>query len=141
MRAFWILLIALALGWGLWTLLGTEDPSPYDPLPPSGPAPSETPAAGVSAPVAQTTGVLTVTVRTPDGDPPEGTEAGYRFGDGERVQPVDRRGQVRFTDAPLGDLVVVAHAKGYRTGTQRRYLTAGVPTDVVLVLEAGSNED
>lgn len=134
MRALWLILLILALSWGLWHLLGTSADDAYDPLPP--PPPEETTPKASAGPVYQTTGVLTVTVRTAEGAAPLGTEAGYRWGEGERVKPVDRRGQVRFTDAPLGDLVIVAHADGYEDGTQRRFLSSGVPTDVVLTLEA-----
>jgi hypothetical protein len=139
MRALWMILLILALSWGLWYLLGTDEDVAYDPLPPPPPVEETAPKAPAGH-VYQTTGVLTVTVRTPEGTAPSGTEAGYRWGEGERVKPVDRRGQVRFTDAPLGDLVIVAHADGYRKGTQRRFLSSGVPTDVVLTLEEKDTE-
>lgn len=138
MRTFWLLLLVVALAWGLWSLLGSEDEWAPDLLPADPPASEAEPEAPPAPPgtgVLLTTGVLTVTVRASDGKIPPGTEAGYMRGQGERVKRADAKGQVRFSDAPLGDLVVVAHAPGYRDGTQRRFLSAGLPTSLVIVLE------
>jgi hypothetical protein len=134
MRSFWLLLLIVALTWGLWSFFRTEEEWSPDPLP-TAPAPKESPADPIAGRAIQTTGVVSITVRTREGAAPEGTEAGYRWGDGERLKPIDQQGTVRFTDAPLGDLIVVAHADGYVTGTRRQFLSAGVPTDVVIVLE------
>lgn len=139
MRSLWLVLLVIALAWGLWSLLGSEEEWSPDHLPPVRPTPEagpEAPAAPPGTGVLLTTGVLTVTVRTSDGKIPPESEAGYLRGRGERVKRTDEKGQVRFSDAPLGDLVVVAHAPGYRDGTQRRFLTAGLPTNLVIVLES-----
>ena len=137
MRTFWLLLLTVALAWGLWSLLGSEDEWTPDQLPadtealPTTTEPQAPPGTGVLL----TTGVLTVTVRTSEGALPLDAQAGYLRGAGERVKRCDEKGQVRFSDAPLGELVVVAHAPAFRDATQRCYLSAGLPTDVVLVLE------
>ena len=144
MRSFWLLLLILALGWGLWSLLGSEEEWSPDNLPadlPASDSGSETLPAPPGSGVLLTTGVLTITVRTSDGKIPAGTEAGYQRGGGERVKFTDEKGHVRFSDAPLGDLVIVAHAPGYRDATQRRFLSAGLPTSLVIVLQAEEDPD
>jgi hypothetical protein len=80
--------------------------------------------------------VLSIKVRTSHGEAPPETTAGYRRGNGERVRKIDADGQVRFSDAPLGEVVIVAHAPGYEDGTRTTYISAGVPVDLVIVLES-----
>lgn len=131
-----ILILTVALAWALWSWLGTEEEWTPDALPedtaPEVSQPAPPPGTGVQL----TTGVLTITVRTSHGAAPPEATAGYLRGYGERVRTVDENGQVRFSDAPLGEINLVAHAPGYEDGEQRRYISAGVPVDVVIVLES-----
>ena len=135
MRSFFLLLVTAALAWGLWTLLGSaeERPFPVEAPPEEPPVPEEADTTAARR-ARLTTGTLVVTVQTPKGEVPPGAVAGYRFAGEDRLRRPNREGQVRFTDAPLGPLSVVARAPGFVEAEQRRPLLAGVRLDVVLVL-------
>ncbi|MDA1194818.1 MAG: hypothetical protein O2894_06505 [Planctomycetota bacterium] len=79
--------------------------------------------------------MLVVTVTSASGHVPAGARAGYIFGGRENLRAADARGQVTFTDAPLGEIEIVARAPGFERGAQRRYLNAGLRTDVIMALQ------
>ena len=135
MRTLWILLLIGALAWGSWALL-FEDEDPGDA---TDPYTEQSDRKEILDParrrVSPTTGALVIRVRTAAGHIPARGKAGYRHRGETRLKALDAQGQVLFTDAPLGDLIVVARAPGYPDATQPRYLTSGIRTDVVLVLK------
>lgn len=133
MKTFWVVLLTAALACGLASFLGGDGEETYDGLP-ADETPEDTPPTPPGA-APLTTGVLTVTVRTSHGAAPPESTAGYAFGRGERLRKVDVDGRVRFSDVPLGWVTIVAHAPGYEDGTMRKYLSSGVPVDLVIVLK------
>jgi len=141
MRTLALLVVTCLLAWGLWSFFGAgEEPSP-DHLPADPKAERSQPKAPPGGGVLLTTGVLTVTVRTSHGTAPAEATAGYLRGEGERVRRIDENGQVRFSDAPLGWVIAVAHAPGYADGSERHYVSAGLATDVVIVLKSPQDEE
>ena len=109
------------------------------PAPVSGPEAVEAPAGGASQPEVAVRepkrGTLVVRVRTEDGSPlPPGTQAGYLVGRMERVRSAADDGTFRFADAPLGDVELIAKADGYRLGSGRARVVAGLSTEAVVVL-------
>jgi hypothetical protein len=141
MRTLWLLLLAGLLAWGTWLLLfQDEDPAVLtDPYTEETQRP-EAPRAQGAQP-GPTTGTLAVRVRTAAGHIPAQAKAGYRHRGELRLKALDARGGVLFTDAPLGDLIVVAAAPGYLESTQPRYLTSGIRTDVILTLKTGASPE
>jgi hypothetical protein len=136
-RFFLLTMLTILLAWGAWTILRdpAETTSHLGP-PPEDMAPEEDPDAidGETRRARLTTGTLVVTVRTPDGSVPADARAGYRYGGEDRWRRVNRTGEARFTDAPLGLLEVQAQAPGYTSGSQQYTVMAGVRADVVLLL-------
>ena len=141
MRVVVLALITLALAWGVWQLVGDEEslPSfPQDEGPPEeGPDPRITASdERVYAPgTMPTTTRLTITVTSFSGHVPEGARAGYVYGGREILRKVNERGQVTFTDAPLGMVEIIARAPGFERGSQRRYLNAGLSSEVPMALK------
>ncbi len=140
MRVFALLALILLLAWGVWQLVGDDDllsqsPTELDGTP-DGPDPGVQAAdERVYAPgTLPTTGTLVVTVMSMSKHIPEGARAGYVYGGRDRLRPVNERGQVTFSDAPLGYVDVVARAPGFERKAQRYYLNAGVPAEVPMVL-------
>ena len=135
MRTLWLVLLTGALAWGLWSVLGDAE-TPDTGLLPSDPVDQDPVPQETRPRVYRTTGTLRITVRQDGGPAPEGTKAGYRLlSGGGRMKPVNDLGEVRFTDAPLGKLTVVAESPKGREAEQARFLTSGIPLDIVLVLE------
>ena len=131
-----VLLVLVACGAGyLW--LGEPGappptaPSPEVDRPPPPPPPSET----RTRPLA-TTGTLRIRVSTEDGkDLPADARAGYaKYGGPPRMRSHDGDGTFLFTDAPVGEIEVIAEAKGYRETRQRVVVQPGVPAETVLVV-------
>jgi hypothetical protein len=69
-----------------------------------------------------------------DGAVPFGTEVGYEAAGKERWLYAKEDGDREF-EAPIGDVVVIAKAPGFPTVRRPLLLSAGVPEEVVLVLE------
>jgi len=134
MRLLLLLAVTLALAYGVWTFLGDEE----TPHTPSGvePAPTAEAPDTPKPPPIVTTVTLVLTVRTEAGTIPQGTLAGYSWGGEDRLRTVGATGRLTFTDAPAGPLTLVARAPGYEPIEQKRYLTAGVPSDAILILKA-----
>ncbi len=131
MRLFLTLALAPVFAHGVWTFLGDDEPlAPVA----EGEAPPAQPAPKGPRP-APTTVRLLLTVRTEGSTIPQGTAAGYRWGGDERLRPVDEQGRVSFTDAPTGNLTLLARAPGYETLEQKRYLAGGIPHDAILILK------
>jgi len=140
MRTALLTVVTLLLAWGVWQVVGGEDLLPStDPVedgPLGGPDPSITASdERTYAPgTMPTSGTLVVRVLSKSGHVPEGARAGYVYGGRDRLRPVGERGQVTFTDTPLGSLEIVGLAPGFGRMAQRHYLNAGVPSEVLLVL-------
>jgi hypothetical protein len=133
MRPVHLVLLALVLAAGLWLLLAPRSGEPT-----SDPASRAADAAGDGAEpwMRLKSGTLLLRVRALDGSIPPETEAGYRTDRGERMRAVHPpRGEAEFTDAPLGDLVVVARAPGYQPLSRPARIEAGAREELVLVLE------
>jgi hypothetical protein len=129
MRPSHLVLLALLLAAGLWLVLR---PAPTD-LPQE---PGATVGDGAEPWMRLTAGTLTLRVRALDGTIPLGAEAGYRTDRGERLRAVHPpAGEAEFTDAPLGELVVLARAPGYQPLARPARVEAGAREDLVLVLE------
>ena len=130
-----ILLVFLAAAGAYLLLGGPAAPPPAPPAaevePPPPPPPSET----RTRPLA-TTGTLVIRVTTEDGkDLPEGTRAGYaKYGGPPRMRSQGGDGRFLFTDAPVGEIEVIAEAKGYREVRQRVVVQPGVPAETVVVI-------
>lgn len=132
MRTLFLIALTVALAYGIWTLLG-DDGEPPAPLPEE--VPAQEPAATPAGTPAPKTVTLVLIVRTSASTIPKGTVAGYRWGGDDRLRPVGETGRVMFTDAPTGQVTLLARAPGYEPIEQQRYLTGGVPTDAILTLE------
>ncbi len=136
MRIVLLTLVTAVLAWSVWTFL--SDPqaeTPDEPAPPPvEPAPVSPEDERANSRARLTTGTLVVTVRDAKGGVPEKAKAGYRHAGEDRVRFVNKQGQVRFTDAPLGTLTVLARAPGFKADEQKKPMTAGVPADVYFVL-------
>ena len=143
MRVFLLLLVTAVLAWGVWLLVGDPDAFRGADDPALGSAPGEGPDPRITASDEHvyapgsmpTTTRLTITVTSLSGHVPEKAEAGYVYGGREVLEPVDDRGRVTFNDSPLGMLEIIARAPGFQRGSQRRYLNAGLPTEVPMVLK------
>ncbi|MDJ0521712.1 MAG: hypothetical protein QNJ90_06510 [Planctomycetota bacterium] len=131
MRVLIIFALTAALAYGVWTLLGDDGESTQSP----GEEYSNSVTPTTTRAPAPRTVTLALTVRTAASTIPPGTVAGYRWGGDDRVRPVDERGKVTFTDAPTGQVTLIARAPGYEELVQQRYLTGGVPTSAILILE------
>ena len=140
MRLALILFLTAGLAWIVLQVVGDDGADvPTDLAAPQDAANAG--AAGHTGPrAALTTGVLDVTVTSRSGHVPRGAQAGYRSGLEDRLRPVDERGHVIFTDAPLGNLEVLARAPGFRPATQKRFLNAGLQLSVLLRLEKEEGE-
>jgi hypothetical protein len=133
-RLLAVLAVTVALAWGVLRLLGNDEPAPQ--VPEDAPGRNAPVDAHTGRPLpAPRTGTLVVTVRSRAGRIPRGARGGYRVGGVDRLRPVNARGQALFTDAPLGELETVAQAPGFRPVRQKRFLTAGLRLDAMLVLE------
>ena len=141
MRPILLVLITLALAWGVWHVFGDEDVIPSiedeEGTPTEGPDPRITASdERVYAPgTMPTTTRLTIRVTSISGHVPHAAKAGYIYGGREVLRDVDERGQVTFTDAPLGMVEIIARAPGFERGSQRRYLNAGLASEVPMVLK------
>ncbi len=141
MRATGLILLTLVLAFGVWKLVGDEEslrapaPSEIDPPEPQDPRVAETEKRAYPTGSLPTSTTLTVRVLSRSGHVPDKAEAGYVFGGRERLRRVDARGLVTFTDAPLGELEIVGRAPGFERSSQRRYLNAGLSTEVVMALK------
>lgn len=144
MRTLLLVLLTLGLAVGLVYLLGDddvvpsfEDESTTEGLPAEGPDPRITASDERSyAPgTMPTTTTLTITVTSASGHVPYGAKAGYMYGGREVLRAVNQRGQITYTDAPLGTLEILARAPGFEPGSQRRYLNAGLASEVVMALK------
>lgn len=141
MRVAVLTLITLALAWGVWQLVGDEESLPSfqesDGPPEEGPDPRITASdERVYAPgTMPTTTRLTITVTSLSGHVPERARAGYVYGGREILRKVNERGQVTFSDAPLGMVEIIARAPGFERGSQRRYLNAGLASEVPMALK------
>lgn len=142
MRIVLLTLLTLVLAWGIWQLVGDDESLPafdetIEGAPEEGPDPRITASdERVYEPgTMPTTTRLTITVTSFSGHVPAGARAGYVYGGRERLREVDERGQVTFTDAPLGMVEIVARAPGFERGSQRRYLNAGLPSEVPMALK------
>ncbi|MFV1959633.1 MAG: hypothetical protein ACC662_09505, partial [Planctomycetota bacterium] len=80
------------------------------------------------------TGAVVIRATAPDGTVPEGAEVGYVYLGQTRLLYAGKDGSRAFSDAPLGDLVIVARAPGYEEVRTRRPILAGVPAEGRLVL-------
>jgi hypothetical protein len=129
MRPVHLLLLAFALAGGLWLLLAPRSGEPT-------PDPASRADDGAEPWMRLKSGTLLLRVRALDGSIPPETEAGYRTDRGERMRAVHPpRGEAEFTDAPLGDVVVVARAPGYQPLSRPSRIEAGAREELVLVLE------
>lgn len=143
MRIALLVLLTAALAWGVWMLVGTTDTADSDGISLDDEAPAEGPDPRITASderayapgTMPTTTRLTITVTSFSGHVPEGARAGYVYGGREILRSADARGRVTFTDAPLGMVEIVARAPGFERGSQRRYLNAGLATDVPMALK------
>ena len=137
MRVLLLVLVTLALAWGIWQLVGDDEIVPSfqdtedEEQDPAGTAP-ETPVHPPGT--VPTTTRLTITVTSLSGHVPQGARAGYVYGGRELLRAVGERGQVTFHDAPLGMVEIIARAPGFERGSQRRYLNAGLATEVRMAL-------
>ena len=131
--------IAAALAAG-WLLLGPGlaqappfEPEPFEPGP--GVVSSEVPEAWMLLRF----GTLTLNVGSEDGRVPTGTQVGFETPKGPKFYYVPPEGTRTFTDVPLGDVVVLAQAPGYRLLRRPTRVEAGVPGELRLVLEPESS--
>lgn len=138
MRLLLLSALTCGLALALWNLLGGEGEGGPEPTAQIAPVVEEEPDPDEETPASRrarlTTGTLVVSVRAPDGKVPRGAVAGYRYAGEDRVRQIDASGEVRFTDAPLGTLTVVARAPGYQEGLQQHPLQAGLRADVLVML-------
>jgi len=147
MRLVVLSLLTLALAWGLWHVLGDEESVPAlfpeEQDQPEGPDPRITASdERVYAPgTMPTTTTLKITVTSFSGHVPVQSRAGYVYGGREHLRDVNERGQVTFTDAPLGIVEIIARAPGFERGAQRRYLNAGLTTEVTMALKLEKDHD
>lgn len=79
-------------------------------------------------------GTLTFRLRAPDGSVPPGAQVGYQTPRGPRLYYVDPQGVRTLTDAPLGELTLVAQAPGYEPLQRVTRLEAGVTEEALVVL-------
>ncbi len=136
MRLLVTLAVSIALAWGVWTLLGTDDePEATMPDIPTEPPPATPTANGTVRYGIPTTVTLVMLVKTEGGNVPQKTRAGYRAGGDDRLRTVDRDGKIMFTDVPTGPVTLLVRAPGYEDIEQKRYLTGGVRADAVLTLK------
>lgn len=144
MRLVLLTLLTAVLAWGVWTFLGDSDEHvPEEPPvvePPRTPPPDPENERAVNR-AKLTTSTLVITVRDPKGKVPQGATAGYRYAGEDRLRLVNAQGKVRFTDAPLGTVTIVAKAPGFRADDQRHPLQAGVRSDVIFVLRPEGDGD
>ena len=134
MRLFLLLAVTIALAWGVMLLLGDEEGGPATSHVPAPEPEAAPPPHGALRPVPSTV-TLVLVVKTDAGYVPPEASGGYRWGGRDRLRPVDASGRVVFTDAPTGPVTLVARAPGHRETQQRRYLTGGIPTEALLLLE------
>ncbi len=87
-------------------------------------------------------GTLIVSVQTREGTIPEGIEVGYfePYRDAPRLVYADRNGRRTFTDAPLGEIEVIAQAPGYKRAKRKAVLQAGIQESVKLFLLPGDGD-
>lgn len=141
MRAALLVLITLALAWGVWHVLGDDEAVPSfteeEGPPDEGPDPRITASdeRAYAPGTMPTTTRLTITVTSISGHVPHKARAGYVYGGREVLRAVNARGQVTINDAPLGMVEIVARAPGFERGSQRRYLNAGLASEVPMVLK------
>lgn len=129
MRPSHVVLLALLLAGGLWLLL---QPRRIEPAA----EPISRADDGAEPWMRLKTGTLLVRVRAPDGSVPLDAEAGYKTDRGERLRAAQPpRGEAEFTDAPLGELVVMARAPGYLPVSRPARLEPGTREELVLLLE------
>lgn len=135
MRVLPALLAATVAGLAVWLWLGEGGTPPprvaapeADAIPASPPPPEGPPR------VVPTTGTLVIRVTTEDGTAiPAGAKAGYtRPGGASRLRGPGPDGTIRFTDAPVGELDLIAEAEGYKRGTARVVIVPGVAAEAVV---------
>lgn len=145
MRIVLLVLVTAVLAWGVWSFFTEpQAEAPQEPDPATiEPTPLTPEDERANSRARLTSATLVVTVRDAKGAVPPRAQAGYRHGGEDRLRYVNKEGRVRFTDAPLGTLTVIARAPGFQAGEQERPMTAGVPADVFFVLrpaEAGERK-
>ena len=140
MRWSLVLLLGLTVGGGLWLLFGRDAAAP-----PGGPATagSDDEEQSVPAYLRLKSGTLTLRVVATDGTVPALAQAGYETPQGNRLYMMDDEGKKTLTDAPLGNLVILAKAPGFADARRAARIEAGVAEEVAILmtrLPAGSTE-
>ena len=134
MRTFLALAVGLLVAGGIWLGFGGgEDRHGAPPI--HNPDEDDIKAHPY---LAMKTGTLVVRVKADDRTVPSGAQVGYEFDGKVHLYYADDSGRRELTDVPIGDIVVLAQAPGYREQRQRRTLMAGVPDEVVLELRPSS---
>jgi hypothetical protein len=122
--------VTLLLAGALWLLLGSGDSSPEVAWAPN---PAELERERFPH-LTRGKEVLTLQAKTPSGEVPDGTEVGYRVGDGYRWRYADKQGRQTFTDAPIGTLEVMARAPGFADTKGTVVVIAGLAAERLLLL-------
>lgn len=127
-------LLILLVAWGVYHFLGEPDARTRTRAPL--PEPAAEPSDGPSRPVARYA-TLVVHLVGPDQRPIEDGEVGTDIGGAVHWVPAGLRGTRTYTDMEPGVVRIMGRAEGRVQAEQRRRVTAGVRTEVRLVLRPG----
>lgn len=130
MRAVVLVLSLVVLGATLWVLLGGDPRPAPEPRVSDEQGDPEAPAS-----LRHRAGTLTFRVRAPDGSVPPGAQVGYETPKGARLYYVDAATGTRtLSDAPLGEVMLLAQAPGFALIRRPTRITGGLTEELLFNL-------